>query len=82
MTSGECCHSLQTHAPSLIPFLECRPAGSDISEGETVLEAGERLGPAEIGLASSVGAREVGRSIACVCDHEPLSTSAVVGDGF
>ena len=39
--------------------LNCRPVGSDISEGETVLEAGVRLGPAEIGLAASVGASQV-----------------------
>ena len=32
-----------------------RSVGSDISEGETVLERGTLLGPSEIGLAASVG---------------------------
>jgi molybdopterin molybdotransferase len=32
-----------------------RPAGDDIRAGDTVLTAGRRLGPAEIGLAASLG---------------------------
>lgn len=32
-----------------------REIGSDIREGEVVLQAGERIGPAEIGLLATVG---------------------------
>ena len=32
-----------------------REIGSDIKEGEVVLQAGERIGPAEIGLLATVG---------------------------
>ena len=32
-----------------------RPAGENVAKGEVVLKAGTRLGPAEIGLAASVG---------------------------
>lgn len=32
-----------------------RPKGNDIKRGQTVLSAGQRIGPAEIALASSVG---------------------------
>ena len=33
--------------------------GSDIRAGQTVLAAGERIGPAEVGLLATVGAAEV-----------------------
>lgn len=38
---------------------DVRPIGVDIPAGDVVLEAGTRLGPAEIGLAATVGARTV-----------------------
>lgn len=38
-----------------ILYCNHRSVGSDISEGETVLERGTLLGPSEIGLAASVG---------------------------
>ncbi|MDD5389754.1 MAG: molybdopterin molybdotransferase MoeA [Gallionellaceae bacterium] len=37
-----------------------RRAGEDIRAGQTVLEAGARLGPAQLGVAASVGAVELG----------------------
>lgn len=37
-----------------------RRAGEDIRAGQTVLEAGARLGPAQLGVAASVGATELG----------------------
>ncbi len=37
-----------------------RRAGEDIHAGQTVLEAGTRLGPAQLGVAASVGATELG----------------------
>ncbi|MDP2833758.1 MAG: molybdopterin molybdotransferase MoeA [Pseudomonadota bacterium] len=37
-----------------------RRAGEDIRAGQTVLEAGTRLGPAQLGVAASVGATELG----------------------
>ena len=41
------------------PGQEIRPVGFDVAQGETVLHAGERLGPAEIGLAATVGVASV-----------------------
>jgi gephyrin len=41
------------------PGQEIRPVGFDVAQGETVLRAGERLGPAEIGLAATVGVTHV-----------------------
>lgn len=38
------------------PGQDVRPVGYDVAGGEIVLTAGERLGPAEIGLAATVGA--------------------------
>lgn len=38
---------------------DVRPVGVDVAAGERVLAAGERLGPAEIGLLATVGAVEV-----------------------
>mmetsp|Transcript_20172 Transcript_20172/g.22437 ORF Transcript_20172/g.22437 Transcript_20172/m.22437 type:complete len:416 (-) Transcript_20172:21-1268(-) len=38
---------------------DIRQIGSDIQKGQTVLEKGERLGPAEIGLLATVGAAKV-----------------------
>ncbi len=39
--------------PSVNQFI--RPIGCDMKKGETILRAGERLGPAEIGVLASVG---------------------------
>lgn len=36
---------------------DVRPIGYDMAAGDLVLEAGTRLGPAEVGLAATVGAR-------------------------
>ena len=41
------------------PGQEIRPVGFDVAQGEAVLHAGERLGPAEIGLAATVGVSAV-----------------------
>ena len=41
------------------PGADVRPVGIDVSVGDPVLAAGERLGPAEIGLLATVGAAEV-----------------------
>ena len=38
---------------------DIRAVGSDIRAGDTVLAAGERIGPAEIGLLATVGATSV-----------------------
>ncbi|CAI7807013.1 unnamed protein product, partial [Closterium sp. NIES-54] len=38
---------------------DIRPVGSDLAAGTVVLQAGERLGPAEIGLLATVGAAHV-----------------------
>jgi molybdopterin biosynthesis enzyme len=44
---------------SVSPGHDVRPIGFDIAKGECVLSAGDRLGPAEIGLLASVGATRV-----------------------
>jgi molybdenum cofactor synthesis domain-containing protein len=36
-----------------------RPAGDDVGVGDTVLEAGERLGPGHLGVLATIGALEV-----------------------
>lgn len=41
------------------PGDDVRPVGVDVAPGELVLEAGARLGPAEIGLLATVGATDV-----------------------
>ena len=41
------------------PGQDIRAVGSDIRAGDTVLAAGERIGPAEIGLLATVGATSV-----------------------
>ncbi|CAI5958546.1 unnamed protein product [Closterium sp. NIES-64] len=38
---------------------DIRPVGSDLAAGTVVLQAGERVGPAEIGLLATVGAAHV-----------------------
>ena len=46
-----------THCPRLGSHI--RRAGEDIRSGQTVLAAGARLGPAQLGVAASVGATEL-----------------------
>lgn len=41
------------------PGEDIRPVGSDVALGQVVLSAGDRLGPAEIGILASVGASRV-----------------------
>jgi molybdopterin biosynthesis enzyme len=38
---------------------DVRPVGSDIAAGEVVLDKGELIGAAEIGLLATIGAAEV-----------------------
>lgn len=40
-------------------FLVHRPVGFDIKQGETLLTAGEKLGPAELGLLAMAGVNTV-----------------------
>ena len=44
---------------SVSPGHDVRPVGFDIAKGERVLSAGDRLGPAEIGLLASVGVTSI-----------------------
>ena len=44
---------------SINPGHDVRPIGCDIAEGERVLAAGDRLGPAELGLLAAVGVTKV-----------------------
>lgn len=44
---------------SVSPGHDVRPVGFDIAKGERVLSAGDRLGPAEIGLLATVGVTKV-----------------------
>ena len=46
-------------AAALPPGKEIRRAGEDIHAGDTVLEAGTRLGAAELGVAASTGVAEL-----------------------
>ncbi|MDE2897642.1 MAG: molybdopterin molybdotransferase MoeA [Chloroflexota bacterium] len=55
------------------PGENVRPAGGDISAGSVVIEAGHRLGPAEIGVLGSVG-------VSTVRAH-PRATAAIVPTG-
>lgn len=41
------------------PGDDVRPVGVDVAPGQTVLHAGDKLGPAEIGLLATVGVTEV-----------------------
>jgi len=41
--------------PGLKRGANARPAGEDVAQGSVALEAGRRLGPAEIGLAAALG---------------------------
>jgi molybdopterin molybdotransferase len=56
------------------PGQELRRAGEDIRAEETVLEAGTLLGPAELGVAASVGAGEL------ECARRPRVAVVITGD--
>jgi molybdopterin molybdotransferase len=51
-----------------------RRSGEDVAEGEVVLRAGRRLGPAELGVAASVGRAEL------ACARRPRVALLVTGD--
>jgi molybdopterin molybdotransferase len=51
-----------------------RRSGEDVAEGEVVLRAGDRLGPAELGVAASVGLAELD------CAQRPRVALLVTGD--
>jgi molybdopterin molybdotransferase len=53
---------------------EVRHAGDDIANGEVVLRAGTRIGPAELGVAASTGAAEL------PCARRPRVAVVVTGD--
>jgi len=44
---------------SVEPGTNIRPIGCDITVGQTILHAGQRIGPAEVGIMASVGIDEV-----------------------
>jgi molybdopterin molybdotransferase len=56
------------------PGRDIRRAGDDIRPGETVLERGARLGPAELGVLASLGAAVV------ACRRRPRVTVLTSGD--
>jgi molybdopterin molybdotransferase len=60
--------------PAIEPGLNVRPAGEDIPLGAVVLRAGARLGPAELGVAASVGKAEL------PCALRPRVALLVTGD--
>jgi len=43
----------------LISTLVCRPVGSDIAKGQKVLNAGQHIGPSELGILATVGVTKV-----------------------
>ncbi len=47
------------HKEDVAPGANIRPIGSDLSQGELVLAAGTRLGPAHIGLIAGMGIADV-----------------------
>jgi molybdopterin molybdotransferase len=59
---------------ALEPGREIRRAGEDVRAGDTVLGAGTRLGPAELGVAASTGAADVW------CARQPRVAIVVTGD--
>lgn len=46
-------------ASPLRPGTHVRPAGEDLHAGDVVISAGERMGPAQMGVAASMGRQEV-----------------------
>jgi molybdopterin molybdotransferase len=64
---------VEVHA-EVAPGREVRRAGEDIRAGELVLAAGRRIGPAELGVAASIGAAELR------CRRLPTVSILVTGD--
>ena len=62
-------HFLCANPLDLCVCVACRPVGSDIGRGEKVLAAGDRLGPAELGILAAVGITTVG-----ILTNAPVST--------
>jgi molybdopterin molybdotransferase len=60
--------------PSTEPGRHIRRAGEDVASGTTVLRAGARLGPAELGVAASVGRTTL------PCARRPRLALLVTGD--
>jgi molybdopterin molybdotransferase len=58
----------------LPPGRDVRRAGDDVRAGETVLASGDRLGPAELGVAASTGVAEL------TCARQPRIAIVVTGD--
>ena len=58
----------------LPPGKEIRRAGEDIRAGDTVLSAGTRVGPAELGVAAATGIGEI------ACTVSPRVSVVVTGD--
>jgi molybdopterin molybdotransferase len=65
-------NSIQVSDP-VPPGANVRPRGSDASAGAVVLEAGVRLGPAQLGALAAAGAGEV------VCTARPRATVLTTG---
>jgi molybdopterin molybdotransferase len=61
-------------ATAVAPGAEIRRAGEDVRAGQVVIEPGNRLGPAEVGVAASVGAAAV------ACAAKPRIAIVVTGD--
>lgn len=51
--------SVVFNVDQVAPWQNIHPLGKDASAGQTVLEAGTRMGPAQIGIAAAVGAARV-----------------------
>jgi molybdopterin molybdotransferase len=61
-------------APDVRPGANIRRAGEDVRAGETVLRAGARLGPAELGVLASVGRAHA------LCAKRPRVAVLATGD--
>jgi molybdopterin molybdotransferase len=61
-------------APEMLPGANIRRSGEDVRAGETVLEAGTVLGPAELGVLASLGRATI------VCRRRPRVAVLVTGD--
>jgi molybdopterin molybdotransferase len=59
---------------AISPGMDVRRAGDDVRAGETVLTSGDRLGPAELGVAASTGVAEL------TCARQPRVAIVVTGD--
>jgi molybdopterin molybdotransferase len=60
--------------PAVAPGTNVRRAGEDVREGELLLSAGARLGPADLGVAASVGRATL------ACAARPRVALVVTGD--